>query len=90
MSKMKGTTARRTFGTRDPCADGKLDEMAVAAYGMAWNAISPLQRRALIGVPCQYISIDQGRRVCTSKGTINPKCGPECPEHAPLCEKGGE
>jgi len=76
-------TEQKTFGTRDPRDDGKLDRLARLTYGHTWNDLSPAERQQLALSACKLLSIDQGRRVCTGRGIINPKCGPGCPLHEP-------
>jgi len=85
MTKM---TEGRTFGTRDPRADGEFDELARATYGHTWNDLSPTERQQLTVNACAHLSIDQGRRLCPIRGKLNPKCSPGCPEHMPVETKG--
>ena len=84
MTTTKTATEQRTFGTRDPRYDGKLDELARLTFGHDWNDLSPTERQELALSACTLLSIDQGRSVCTARGIINPKCSPGCPLHEPF------
>ena len=77
-------TEQKTFGRRDPRDDGKLDRLARLTYGHQWNDLSPTERQQLAVNACEFLHIGQGRRVCTGRGIINPKCSPGCPEHEPV------